>query len=229
MELVSVQPDGDYYAAFFATDLPMGAFYVKERTTNESYILSDKEYPVEFGYAGQNTGLVTISVNDGTAIENELLRGRISGVKYGEDPAGGENIKLAGAVMGLFPGDAEKFAEDTALMTVTTGENGAFAFEDVPFGHWIVAEISAPALYTVSPEQHHVYISADGQVIEIRVEDTLIRGSVQLRKTEAISEPSAAKKEDGDSFLRYLPGAVFELYEDTNGDKQFDLPLRSKV
>ena len=58
---------------------------------------------------------------------------------------------------------------------------------------------------------------------------TLIRGSVQLRKTEAISEPSAAKKEDGDSFLRYLPGAVFELYEDTNGDKQFDLPLRSKV
>ena len=222
LEVVSVQPDGDHYAASFATNLPMGAFYVKERTTNEAYILSDKEYPVEFGYAGQNTGLVTISVNGGTAIENELLRGRISGVKYGEDPAGGEDIKLAGAVMGLFPGDAEKFTEDTALMTVITGENGVFAFEDVPFGHWIVAEISAPALYTVSPEQHHVYISADGQVIEIRVEDTLIRGSVQLRKTEAINEPSAAKKEDGDSFLRYLPGAVFELYEDTNGDKQFD-------
>ena len=51
LEVVSVQPNGDYYAASFATDLPMGAFYVKERTTNESYILSDKEYPVEFGYA----------------------------------------------------------------------------------------------------------------------------------------------------------------------------------
>ena len=49
---------------------------------------------------------------------------------------------------------------------------------------------TSPDLYTVSPQQHHVYIGADGQHIEIRVENTLIRGSVQVTKTEAVEEPS---------------------------------------
>ncbi len=48
----------------------------------------------------------------------------------------------------------------------------AFAFENIPYGHWIVKEISSPALYTVSPQQHHIYIGVDGQRIEIKVENT---------------------------------------------------------
>ena len=111
-----------------------------------------------------------------------------------------------------------------SLLTVTTGVYGSFAFEEISYGHWIIAEISAPALYTVSKEQHHVYIGADGQQIEIRVDTTLIRGSVQVQKTEAVDEPSSADKKDGEenTFLRFLSGAVFELYEDTNGDQKFD-------
>lgn len=53
-------------------------------------MLSDQQYPVVFAYAGQETALVTIAVNDGEAISNEMIRGRIDGVKYGEDPEGGE-------------------------------------------------------------------------------------------------------------------------------------------
>ena len=69
----------------------------------------------------------------------------------------------------------------------TSGENGAFSFEDVPFGHWIIKEISSPsALYSISPEQHHVYIGTDGQTIEIEIDNTLIHGTVQVIKTEAV-------------------------------------------
>ena len=36
-------------------------------------MLSDQQYPVVFAYAGQETALVTIAVNDGEAISNEMI------------------------------------------------------------------------------------------------------------------------------------------------------------
>lgn len=225
LEVVSVAAnENGGFSSSFASDLPFGSYYVKERTTNAAYILSDQEYPLEFAYAGQETALVSIAVNGGEAIANELLRGRVDGKKYGESPDSGDPVELAGALIALFAPDTEAFTEEQALLTVTTGEDGSFAFEEISYGHWIIAEISAPVLYTVSKEQHHVYIGADGQQIEIRVDNTLIRGSVQVQKTEAVDEPSSADKKDGEenTFLRFLSGAVFELYEDTNGDQKFD-------
>ena len=113
-----------------------------------------------------------IVVNDGEAVPNTLIRGRIDGVKYGENPEGGDDVKLGGAVMGLFAPDTEEFTEKNALLTVTTGEDGSFAFENIPYGHWIVKELAAPGLYTISPEEHHIYVGTDGQTIEIRVDNT---------------------------------------------------------
>ena len=226
LEVVSVSSEeSGGYSASFASDLPFGSYYVKERTTNGAYILSNQEYPVVFEYAGQETALVQILVNEGEAVSNELLRGRVDGVKVGENPEGGEDVTLAGALMGLFRPDTEEFTEENALLTAITGKDGSFSFENIPYGHWIVKEISAPDLYTVSPQQHHVYIGADGQHIEIRVENTLIRGSVQVTKTEAVEEPSPVEKEDKkdkNSFLRFLPGAVFDLYADFNANQEYD-------
>ena len=89
LEVVSVDPnEAGGYDAFFASDLPFGSYYVKERTTNSAYILSDTEYPVVFEYAGQEAALVQILVNEGEAVSNDLLRGRVDGVKYGENPGG---------------------------------------------------------------------------------------------------------------------------------------------
>ena len=223
LEVVSIDPnEAGGYDASFASDLPFGSYYVKERTTNSAYILSDTEYPVVFEYAGQEAALVQILVNEGEAVSNDLLRGRVDGVKVGENPEGGEDVKLSGALMGLFRPDTEECTGENALLTVTTAEDGSFSFENIPYGHWIVKEISSPALYTVSPQQHHIYIGVDGQRIEIKVENTLIRGSVQVMKTEAVDEPSSVEKKDNNTFLRFLSGAVFDLYEDANGNKEFD-------
>ena len=45
---------------------------------------------------------------------------------------------------------------------------------------------------------------------------------MQLHKTEAVEEPSAVESDKENSFLRFLSGAVFELYEDGNGNKELD-------
>ena len=200
LEVVSVSAnETGGYDASFASDLPFGSYYVKERTTNNAYILSDTEYPVDFAYAGQDAALVSIAVNNGEAISNELIRGRIDGVKYGEDPEGGEDLTLEGALIGLFAPGTEEFTEENALLVTTSGENGAFFFEDVPFGHWIIKEIASPsALYSISPEQHHVYIGTDGQTVEIEIDNTLIHGTVQVIKTEAVDELKSIQ-EDGEN------------------------------
>ena len=225
LEVVSVSPvedaPGQYYAKFTA-DVPFGSFYVQEYSTNEAFILSDQQYPVVFEYAGQEISTVSITANDGNAIENQLIRGRVDGIKLGENPEGGDAIPLEGAVIGLFAPDTEEFSEETALCVTKSAENGAFSFEDIPVGHWIISEISSPALYTISPEQHHIYVGTDGQVIEIQMDNTLIRGAVQVIKTEAVDDLHSVENDSKNPFMHRLPGAVFVLYEDTNGDKKLD-------
>ena len=173
-------------------------------------------------YAGQEIATVSITANDGNAISNQIIRGRVDGIKFGENPEGGDDLTLEGAVIGLFAPEAEEFTEETALCVTESIENGSFSFEDIPFGHWIIAEISSPALYTISPEQHHIYVSADEQTIEIEIDNTLIRGTVQVIKTEAIDGLQSIEDESNNPFMHRLPGAVFVLYEDTNGDKKLD-------
>lgn len=54
------------------------------------------------------------------------------------------------------------------------------------------------------------------------MENTLIRGSVQVTKTEAVEEPSSVEKEDKKDKNSFLPGAVFDLYADSNANQNYD-------
>ena len=94
IEIVTLDESGN---GTVKTDLPMGGYYVKELATDEHYILSDAKYPVTFEYAGQETAKVQLAVNDGEAIENDLIYGSVSGRKVNEN---GE--PLGGALIGLF-------------------------------------------------------------------------------------------------------------------------------
>jgi SrtB family sortase len=215
VEAVSVAPvpgaPGRFFASF-ASDLPLGSYYVKELSTDKHYVLDDTQHPVVFGYEGQDTAVVKIAANDGKDIGNDLIRGKITGTKYGEDRDGGDATPLEGALIGLFFGDEADFTEERALFVAATDKDGTFSFADIPFGHFTVHEIDCPALYAVNDEFHHVYIGVDGQEVAIRIDDALIRGSVQLTKTEAVGETDAGP------FMRRVAGASFELYADGDND-----------
>ncbi|MBM6801307.1 prealbumin-like fold domain-containing protein, partial [Mediterraneibacter glycyrrhizinilyticus] len=150
IEIVFCSTEG---TAAFQTDLPFGKYYVKEVATDQHYLLSEETYPVDFTYQGQDTAVVHISANEGNAIENELIRGKISGRKVDTD---GE--ALEGATIGLFSAGTEEFTEDTALMVTTSDEDGVFAFEDVPFGRWIVREIASLEGYVLNEALHYVSV-----------------------------------------------------------------------
>lgn len=154
----------------FTTDIPIGSYYVKEISTDNHYILSDKKYPVVFEDAGQDTATVHISVNDGEPIENEIIYGTIQGLKI--DRETGENI--TGALFGLFSIYEIKFTEETAILTAESNEEGIFTFENVPYGEYIVCELKPAEGYLYNEELYPVTISENDEIIEITIENDKI-------------------------------------------------------
>lgn len=202
LEILSIDENGH---AVCNTDLPFGSFYFKELSTDEHYILSNEKYPIVFDYAGQDTALVEIKANDGKPIDNDLIYGEIHGLKKDED-----GNALGGAVIGLFKADCTEFTRENAILTATSAEDGGFSFADVPYGNWIVREIEAPTGFVLSDETFAVTVDKDGAVIEVEIENTLIRGTVQLTKV------------DKDYPDNKLTGAEFSVYRDSNGNKELD-------
>ena len=202
LEILSVDESG---YAVCKTDLPFGSFYFKELSTDEHYILSDEKYPFEFSYMGQDTAIVEIKANDGAAISNNLIYGEIHGMKKDEN-----GNALGGAIIGLFKPDCTEFITENAIVTAISAEDGSFSFANVPYGNWVVCEIEAPTGFVLSEESFAVTIDKDGAIIEVEIENTLIRGNVQLTKT------------DKDYPENKLTGAKFAVYRDSNGDKAFD-------
>nr|WP_302857454.1 SpaA isopeptide-forming pilin-related protein [uncultured Ruminococcus sp.] len=194
----------------FTTDIPIGSYYVKEISTDNHYILSDKKYPVAFESAGQNTATVHITVNDGGPIENEIIYGTIKGLKI--DRETGENI--AGALFGLFSIYEIKFTEETAILTAESNEEGIFTFENVPYGEYIVCELKPATGYLPNGESYPVTISENKEVVEINVLNDKIP---ELKTTAAID----GKKEftvNGDvtiddvvSYKHLVPGKEYTV------------------
>lgn len=167
LEIITCDKKGK---ANFTTDLPIGSYYVKEISTDNHYILSEKKYPVVFEYAGQDTATVHISVNDGEPIENEIIYGTIQGLKI--DRETGENI--AGALFGLFGINETEFTEETAILTAESNEKGIFTFENVPYGEYIVRELKPAEGYLPNEKNYQATVSEDEEVIEITVENDKI-------------------------------------------------------
>ena len=159
----------------------------------------------EFEYGDPETAVVTIAANDGEPVVNELIYGSISGKKLDEDGEG-----LGGAKIGLFAPSVEEFTEENAVLVTTSEEDGSFQFEDVPYGLWIIREISQPEGFVLCTELFSVAVNEDEQVIEVEITNEFIRGNLHLTKF------------DKDYPENKLSGAVFEVYRDTNGNKKLD-------
>ncbi len=190
----------------FKTDLPVDAsVYIKEINTDCHYILDEDFYHVDFTYAGQETKTVHISLNDGETIQNKIKRGTIIGKKVDED-----GFEICGALFGLFSVDETDFTEDSAILTCKSNEIGIFYFTNVPYGKYIVREIKAAPAFVLNETNYEVSIKEDMEIVEIGVENKFLTGTVKTIKV------------DKDYPENTLAGAVFEIYVDVNGNKEFD-------
>ena len=202
IEVITLDENGHGKAV---SDLPMGSYYVQEISNNAAYLKNETKYPVVFEYAGQETAVVSITANEGEAIENDLIYGAVSGKKSDED-----GNALGGALIGIFKTGTEEFTTETAIATTTSEDDGSFSFAKVPYGNWIIREIESPTGYVLSDEEIPVTISKVDEVVEIELVNEFITGSIELTKV------------DEDYPDNKLTGAVFEVFADKNGDGKLD-------
>lgn len=167
MEVATCKKDGTLR---FQTDIPVGSkVYVKEIANDDRYQMLDTIFEITFDYAGQDVSVVHMFVNDGKEIENKLIRGCIYGKKV--DP---EGKMLQGAIIGLFKEGEDSFTKDRAILLAISDENGAFVFEDVPYGTWIIREIEAPKGYVLDETLYKVVLKEQGETIEITIVNNVI-------------------------------------------------------
>lgn len=150
----------------FKTDIPVGTkLYVKEIAADSHYILSDEKYPVTFDYAGQDTVLVEIKADGGEAIKNDILYGSVKGLKIDRET----EAVIAGAKFGLFRSGETEFTAESAILTVESGEDGVFTFENIHYGDWLIKELQPADGYLANEEIYPVRIGENGQTIGITV------------------------------------------------------------
>ena len=195
----------------FKTDIPVGArLYVKEIATDERYILSDEKYPLSFEYAGQETALVKVKVNDGETIKNNILYGSVRGLKIDRET---ESV-IAGAVFGLFRGNETEFTDTNAILTAESDKDGIFTLGSVPYGSWIIKELKPANGYLPSDEIYTVTIDADGQIVEIAVANNRIP---EIRTKAAVNGEKTATAggkimvEDTVYYNHLIPGREYTV------------------
>ena len=195
----------------FKTDIPVGAkLYVKEIAADSHYILSDEKYPVAFDYAGQDTALAEITANGGEAIRNELIYGSVKGLKIDRET----EKSIAGAVFGLFRADETEFTAEKAILTAESGKDGAFTFENIPYGDWLIKELQPADGYLANEEIYPVRISENGQSIGI----TVVNDRIPEIKTNAavdgekeICATEVFTLTDTVSYSHLIPGKEYVL------------------
>lgn len=198
-----------------------GDYYVTETATPDGYLPdtdasgSPARHAFSITADGQDVSVVDSS---GTAFTNTSC-GTITGKKVT-----GENAPLAGAVIGLFPAGTTDFTQENLYHGVraASGADGSFTFARVPYGTYVVAELSAPAgyerntavSYTVTVDRNTGAITGDedGKAIVIQ-NDLLPVGNLTIRKTS------------GDGTLK---GFTFRV-SGSGGSKEFTTDARGLI
>ena len=211
----------------FDCDLPVGfKWYAKEIATDAHYILSDTKYEFDTEYQGQDIKVIDIKINNDKAIENNLIYGSVKGLKVDRETQ--EVIK--GATFGLFKSDTTELTEENAVLTAVTDESGIFAFNNVPFGEYLIKELKPADGYLDNEDVFTVTIKDNEQVVEI----TAINDKVPELKTMATvndKKEAVAKGEitikDTVEYKHLVPNTEY-VFKGTLMDKSTGKPFKVK-
>ncbi|MDR0286409.1 MAG: LPXTG cell wall anchor domain-containing protein, partial [Clostridiales bacterium] len=180
LELVTFDENGK---AVVKTDLPYGSFYLKEVKAADGYVLDSTKYNFNFDYDALGGKTVTINVNNGDPVNNNLQRGGLKLIKTFE----GKTYPIANIPFHVV---GHTYIGTTVEKDVVTDKNGEVNLEGLLAGNWTVTELGSDlsAGYVLSPTQ--AFTIANGKITELALENKLMRGDLTITKTfEGIRTP----------------------------------------
>jgi len=148
-----------------AENLPLGSYYVVEKTAPEGFVLNHDRSDVAFVYADQDTPVIEQKVTVG----DERQKVAIQVEK--QDAENGATVE--GAVFGIYNKEDIKadgkviVKADTLLQEMTSDKDGLAACTlDLPLGQYCVKELKAPAGFVSSDEVLNLDASYQGQDVK---------------------------------------------------------------
>lgn len=143
----------DENGAIFIPDLRIGSYTVSEVGTDNT---------IQYVLPADQVAVVRSGETMTVSFYNRLKRGDITGKKIGQDKK-----PLANVVFGLFLPETTDFSMKNAIATAETDSDGVFLFHDVPYGKYLVKELSTLPGYVLLKDPLAVEITKDGEVIEL--------------------------------------------------------------
>ncbi|SFH78081.1 LPXTG-motif cell wall anchor domain-containing protein/conserved repeat domain-containing protein [Tindallia magadiensis] len=166
-------------------DAPATGYLITEETLEAN--VSEKDVTVFAGPAGNEA--------ERFKLENQVMKGSLQMTKVDAED---NNRKLEGATFELFRKSGDIFV--STGITVMTDENGFAEITDLPYGDYILREITAPDGYYLSSEDQNFKIESHEEIVVIEVEnDKIPEGNLVINKLDALSKIG-------------IPGVEFEVY-----------------
>ena len=164
IEIVSVSEDG---TATFATDIPVGDYYVKEFTTADKYVLDDTHYEFTFD-ATTDKEIQEIQINGGEDIVNHVAYGTAKTIKV--DAEYPKN-KLSGAVFAVYSDidGNKKYTDkkDNLIGEMKEYKKGEYMLSELPIGGYFLYEKTAPKDFVKDTNYHYFEITKGGETVNV--------------------------------------------------------------
>lgn len=148
-----------------ADNLPLGSYYVVEKTAPEGFVINHDRSEVAFVYADQDTPVIEQEVTVGDDRQKVAIQVEKQDAENG--------ATVAGAVFGIYNKEDIKadgkviVKADTLLQEMTSDNDGLAACTlDLPLGQYYVKELKAPAGFVSSDEVLNLDASYQGQDVK---------------------------------------------------------------
>lgn len=191
----------------FLSDLPLGAYYVKELAAPKGYVKSGQVFDVDASYQGEDVGTIELAA----AFENAPTRVQVS-----KTDITGEK-ELPGAKLSILDSEGK-------LVESWVSEAGkAHLIERLPVGMYTLREETAPYGYQVAADVAFE-VSETEEIQEVSMKDEQAVGKIVIVKTD---EATGAPIEDVVFEIRDPNGNVLDtLTTDRDGHaKSRELPI----
>lgn len=188
--------------AVFDNDIPDGKYYVQEIYAGPAIISDGSRYDLQV----DRSGATEASINIGLNIENDLKTGKIIVYKYDE----WYKTYLEGAEFSVFREDGSLYG------LMNWNEEEKYYEIDAGYGNYMIRETLAPDGFILDETVYEAVINDDGECV--RITDA---GGEGISNSPVTYSLRLYKVDDSDA-ERQLAGAVFEIYEDSNGSGEYE-------